>query len=63
MKIKGLLGFCECKGCKKLAGYKMDVVLEAGGEIKRKKSLKICKEHALEQIQKVKEYKLEHPEN
>ena len=48
MTIKGLLGFCECKGCWNRMDYEMDIVAHFQNGKAVKKSVRICKQHAAE---------------
>ena len=48
MTIKGLLGFCECKGCWNRMDYGMDIVAHFQNGKTVKKSVRICKQHAAE---------------
>lgn len=50
MRIKGLLGFCECKGCRSRAEYDMDIIIESDGVRKKIKTVKICGKHAADQL-------------
>lgn len=50
MTIKGLLGFCECKGCRNRMDYEMDIVAHFQNEKTVKKSVRICKQHAAEAV-------------
>jgi hypothetical protein len=43
MKIKSILEFCSCKGCRKK--YDFDIELKAGG---KRKKFKLCEEHTKE---------------
>ena len=48
MTIKGLLGFCECKGCRNRMDYEMDIVAHFQNGKTVKKSVRICKQYAAE---------------
>lgn len=48
MGLKGLLGLCECKGCKNSGDYEMDIIRHLADGKKLKKTMKICKTHAIE---------------
>lgn len=50
MGIKGLLGFCECKGCKKRMDFEMDIIATLPDGKKIKKVRRFCKDHAMEAV-------------
>lgn len=52
MGIKGLLGFCECKGCKKRMKFEMDTILHLPDGSKKTETMRICGDHAIEIAQK-----------
>lgn len=52
MGIKGFLGFCECKGCKNRMEFEMDTISHFSNGTKKKKTMRICRQHALEIAQK-----------
>lgn len=48
MGLKGLMGFCECKGCWKRMDFEMDTTLRMPDGKKKTKTMRICKNHAIE---------------
>lgn len=52
MGIKGILGFCECKGCRKRMEYEMDIISYRSDGSKNIKTTRICGKHAAEQLSK-----------
>lgn len=48
MGIKGLLGFCECKGCRNRMKFEMDTILHMPDGSKKTKTMRICGNHAIE---------------
>lgn len=50
MSIKGLLGFCECKGCWNRRDFDMDIVAHFENGKKVTKTVRICEQHAIEAV-------------
>ena len=50
MGLKGLMGFCECKGCWNRMDFEMESTLHYPDGKKKRKTMRICKGHALEII-------------
>lgn len=50
MGLKGLLGFCECKGCRNRMEYEMDIITRGSDGTKKVKTARICGKHAIEQM-------------
>lgn len=48
MGIKGLMGFCECKGCWNRMDFEMESILHFPDGKKKRKTMRICKKHAIE---------------
>lgn len=48
MGIKGLIGFCECKGCWNRMDFEMDTIIHTPDGKKKIKTMRICKNHAIE---------------
>ncbi|MBA4700748.1 MAG: hypothetical protein H2212_15095 [Ruminococcus sp.] len=48
MGIKGILGFCECKGCHKRMQFEMDIIAHLSTGDKKVKTRRLCSEHAQE---------------
>ncbi len=53
MSIKGLLGFCECKGCWNRRKFDMDIVAHFQNGKMITKTVRICEQHAIEAVKGV----------
>ncbi|MDD3404584.1 MAG: hypothetical protein PHQ72_14730 [Hespellia sp.] len=53
-RLKGLIGLCECKGCKNRHVFELEAKCETLKGKKKKHKMRICKEHAAELLRNAK---------